>query len=83
MTHYRSLYGMIEYVEKRIHYASSDGQSDTIAEIPVFHTDLPTYNALEITNELAQHFTDMGYYVRKVSARKLYISWRYPRKHVR
>lgn len=80
LTHCRSLYGLIEFVEKHIHFKSSDGSYDTIVNIPPFSTDLPAYNVIELTDELELHFADQGYYVRRVGPRVLYLSWRYPRK---
>lgn len=78
LTHYRSLYGLIEFVEKRIHFTSSDGGCDTLVIVPAFTMELPPYDVIEMTDELLHHLTEHGYYVRRVGPNTIYVSWRNP-----
>lgn len=78
LSRHRALYGLIEMVEKRIHFCASSGAPDMLFTVPLFVPDLPAYNPEEMSAELVKHFRRQNYYVRIVNATSMYVSWRNP-----
>lgn len=80
VNHLRTVYGLIEDVEKRIHIASSTGGFDLIYTVPLYCTDLPVYNQLEMRQELMAHFRRHGFVTMPINQQGMpmtsfYISW--------
>jgi hypothetical protein len=80
VTHLRTLYGLIEDVEKKIHVSASTSGYDLIYTVPLYMVDLPMYNPAEMRGELIKHFKRHGFYVRPIEQAHVprtsfYITW--------
>lgn len=80
VNHLKVLYGLIEDVEKKIHIAASTGLYDIIYTVPLYSSDLPMYNHVEMRGELVNHFRRQGFKVLPIKQlhvppTSFYINW--------
>lgn len=80
VNHLKTVFGLIEDVEKKIHIAASGGSYDLIYTVPLFTTELPLYDQSEMRNELVNHFRRHAFTVMPITQSNVpqtsfYISW--------
>lgn len=80
VNHLKILYGLIEDVERKIHIAASTGSYDLIYTVPLYTSELPMYNQVEMRTELVNHFRRQGFLVMPINQPRVpptsfYISW--------
>lgn len=71
----RTKESLVFMLEKKIRTAATLGECDTLWWIPSSLCDVPSYDVMDMTEEIAQHFTTAGYYVKCVK-NMIYLSWR-------
>lgn len=79
VSQYRTVYGLVEDTERRIHMAASAGAHDLLYDIPVYMNSLPMYNPLVIKPVLIDHFRRQGYVViddmPNMARTQFYLNW--------
>jgi hypothetical protein len=85
VNHLKTVYGLIEDVERRVHIAASTGGYDLVYTVPVYSSDLPVYNQMEMREELIKHFRRHGFMVMPINQRgvpmtSFYLSWTRPKQ---
>lgn len=83
VSEFRTIYGIIEDLEKRIHMSASTGSYDILYNIPLYMPNLPIYNAVELRPHVMDHFRRHGYKVLPINQHGIpqtafYVSWVQP-----
>ena len=83
MVQFRTVYGIIEDAERKIHMAASEGAFDMLYTIPVYMPNLPIYNAAELRPYVIDHFRQQEYKVLPVNVHGIpptsfYLNWAKP-----
>lgn len=68
---------LIQRVERKIRIYASLKEDHIVWACPYLATDLPAYNATEYAAQIVDHLAERGFYIRQISEREMYISWKY------
>ena len=76
----KTVYGMIEDVERKIHVSASCGGYDLVYTVPIYNVDLPLYDQATMRDDLVRHFKRHGFFVLPINQHgapktSFYISW--------